>query len=148
MEICGSRSPWETILDIKTVDGMCRWFVINIRKVSESLHIKPESQHSYHVSNCVKYIHKNYHENISLRDLSIKYDINNAYLSRIFKKETGKNLTDYINDVRIDEAKKLIETTTLKMYEIAEQCGFSSTQRFFMVFKKTVGTSPGDYRKN
>lgn len=147
IEISGSRSPWEAIMDIKTVDGMCKWFEANIHKIESQLSTPADDSHSYHVSKCIKYIHQNYSENISLRDLSDMYDINNAYLSRIFKKETGKSLTDFINDVRIEEAKKLIQNTSLKMYEIAEQCGFSSTQRFFMVFKKVVGTSPGDFRK-
>lgn len=147
IEISGSRSPWETIMDIKTVDGMCAWFTLNIGKIQDTLKPEVDNAHSYHVGKCIKYIHNHYEENINLRELADKYDINNAYLSRIFKKETGKSLTDYINDVRIEEAKNMIQNSSKKMYEIAELCGFSSTQRFFMVFKKLVGVSPGDYRK-
>lgn len=147
IEISGSASPWEIIMELKTVDAMCLWFIENIQKIKANFYFTDNTNYSYHVSKCIKYIEQHYENNVSLSDLSYDLDINSAYLSRLFKKETGKSLTDYLTDVRISEAKHLIENTTLKMYEIAERCGFSSTQRFFLIFKKVVGESPGDFRK-
>ena len=147
IEIFDSRSPWETVMNIKTVDGMCQWFVNAVHEMNNKLKPSNDNNYSYHVQKSIVFIDKHYSENISLSDLSDKLDINNAYLSRIFKKETGNSITDYINNVRIEEAKSLIQNTNKKMYEIAEQTGFSSTQRFFLIFKKVVGSSPGDFRK-
>ncbi|MBC7959099.1 MAG: response regulator [Vallitaleaceae bacterium] len=147
IDVCHSRSPWEVIMDIKTVDGMCTWFIGVIEEMKVRLQPTQVNTYSYHVEKCTKYIHQHYGENISPSDLSDMFDINNAYLSRIFKKETGSSITDYINSVRIEESKSLIQNTNKKMYEIAELTGFSSTQRFFLIFKKMVGCAPGDFRK-
>lgn len=146
-DIFGSRSPWEDIMDIKTVDGMYTWFKKAIHHIEAGLKVEENTAYSYHVSKSIQYIKDHYSDAISLKALSDELDINNAYLSRLFKKETGIGLTDYINQVRIDKAKELIETTHKKMYEIAELTGFNNNQRFFSVFKKVVGESPGDYKK-
>ncbi len=61
---------------------------------------------------------------------------NKAYLSRIFKLETGMTTTDYINDIRIEKAKELITDTTYKLYEIAEMVGYISSSTFSVIFKK------------
>ncbi|SHH92982.1 response regulator transcription factor [Clostridium grantii] len=148
IELSGSHSPWETIMDMKTVDGMCTWFNRNIEIISDLLCSKVDNNYSYHVQKSINYIHKHYSQNISLNDLSEMDNLNSSYLSRIFKKETGTSITDYINKVRTEEAKSLIQNSNKKMYEIAELTGFSSTQRFFLIFKKVVGSSPGDFRKN
>lgn len=147
-EIFGSRSPWESIMDIKTVDGMCTWFKKSINNLEALIRKAAPITYSYHVNKCIKYVDEHYSETISLQELADSLDINNAYLSRIFKKETGISLSDYINQVRIETAKELIEHTNKKMYEIAELSGYNSTQRFFQAFKKIVGKAPGDYRKS
>lgn len=147
IELSGSRSPWDDIMNQKSVEDMSNWFIGHIRRIKENIIVEKISQYTYHVQNCVNYIDKHYGDNISLRDLADELDINNAYLSRIFKKEVGLSVTDYINKVRVEQAKSLIQQSHKKMYEIAELTGFNSTQRFFAIFKKFVGQSPGDYKK-
>lgn len=147
-KICDSPSPWEDILALKTVDDMCHWHLKSFLKIKEMVSVPISNDYSYHTQKIVDHIMAHYKEAISLQDLATQFDMSNAYLSRLFKKETGQSMTDFVNNVRIEEAKKLLDESTMKMYEIAEQTGFSSNQRFFSTFKKFMGISPGEYRKS
>jgi two-component system, response regulator YesN len=82
---------------------------------------------------------------ISLKVLSQRFDISRIYLGQLFKKETGKNFSQYINERRVDSAKKLLRTTPLKANEIAALVGYSSPNYFYRVFKKYAGVYPSEY---
>ena len=69
-----------------------------------------------------------------------------SYISRLFKRETGELLTDYITRVRIDEAKRLIRETKDTFDHIAEQVGYLNAKILARTFKKTEGILPSQYR--
>lgn len=94
----------------------------------------------------LRFIEKNYKEG-SLTDLSqeLHYDI--STLSRIIKKETGKNYTDLVREKRLSQACFFIETTDMNIDEIAALVGYENVSFFYRVFKKTFGISPKKYRK-
>ncbi len=94
------------------------------------------------------YIRENYMDvNLNVAALGPIFGIVSKYLSRLFKEATGSGLLDYINQVRIDEAKKLLVHTELKMEEVSERVGYSNISTFLRVFKKYTGTTPGKYRE-
>ncbi len=82
----------------------------------------------------------------SLKKLSELVGYSSNHLSTLFKKKYGVTFQDYLIQVRIDKAKRLILTTSLKNYEIAEQVGFSDVNYFGTRFKKIVGISPKQYK--
>ena len=94
------------------------------------------------------YIHRNYRENLKLETIAPLFGYSSSYLGKIFNKKLGINFNTYVDNVRIEEAKKLLEENTLKVYEIAEQVGYSNVDYFHKKFKKVTGTSPAEYRKN
>ena len=94
------------------------------------------------------YIHRNYRENLKLETIAPLFGYSSSYLGKIFSKKLGINFNTYVDNVRIEEAKKLLEENTLKVYEIAEQVGYSNVDYFHKKFKKVTGTSPAEYRKN
>lgn len=67
-------------------------------------------------------------------------------LSKIFKEETGETFVSYLTELRLKEAEKLLKTTELKTYEIAERTGFSDYHHFCKTFKKVTGKTPSDIR--
>lgn len=73
--------------------------------------------------------------------------ISASYLSRLFKKETAVNLTEYINQRRIEHAENLLLTTKLQIQTIAQHCGILDVQYFSRLFKKIKGCSPFEFRK-
>lgn len=94
------------------------------------------------------YIHHNYKENLKLENIAPLFGYSSSYLGKVFSKKLGINFNSYVDQVRIDEAKKLLSQEALKVYEIAEQVGYSNVDYFHKKFKKYEGTSPAEYRKN
>ena len=95
-----------------------------------------------------KEIHARYAENISLRDLSQKFFINSAYLGQIFKKKYGKSFKDYLTDVRIHEAAKMLSGTDKKIILIAEEVGYKDSDYFVQKFIDRMGCTPSKYRRD
>ena len=96
----------------------------------------------------VDYIKTNYSRAITLEDIAEYAGISRIYLSQSFKKETGQNISDYLIQYRLKKAKKLLLTSNLKVYTIAEMCGFGSVQYFGQIFKKMTGFSPYQFKDN
>lgn len=94
------------------------------------------------------YIHAHYNEDISVADLSIVLNLSPNYLSKLFRSETGKRIVEYINEYRIEAAKKLLRETNLKVYEVGEKTGFQETSYFCKVFKEMTGVTVSEYRKS
>ncbi|GGJ57976.1 AraC family transcriptional regulator [Virgibacillus salexigens] len=93
------------------------------------------------------YINQNYRNNITLDLLAKVGHINKYYLSHTFKKDMGISPIEYLNKVRIKEAKILLDTTDYNIGEIAEIIGFSSQSFFTQAFKRTTNQTPSTYRK-
>lgn len=95
-----------------------------------------------------KFIADNIENNeLSLTLISDFIQRNPAYISVIYKNETGNNISDYIVNLRIDKAKELLESTNLKAYEIGKRVGYNDSSYFTKIFRKIVGVSPSIYKK-
>jgi two-component response regulator len=93
------------------------------------------------------YINEHFCSNsISLEEVADQFRKNPAYISKVFKKETGFNFSDYIVQKRMEKSKELLKDMTLKIYEIAEMTGYADASNFIKVFKKHCGMSPNEYR--
>jgi two-component system response regulator YesN len=68
-------------------------------------------------------------------------------LSVLFKKEMGETITEYINRVRIDKAKKMLQQVNFKIYDIAQELGYQNPSYFAFQFKKSTGYTPAEYRR-
>lgn len=83
----------------------------------------------------------------SLKQLADQLGFSPNYLSVLIKKDVGLNFQDYLNQERMKQAKYLLLTTDLKIYEIAEKVGFWDMNYFSQRFKQTVGVTPRQFRK-
>lgn len=99
------------------------------------------------ISEIAQFINQNYHEALSLTSLANRFYISPSYLSKVFKETTNFTLVEYINNVRIKEAKRLLLESRKKVVEIAAEVGFGSVTHFGRVFKEITGNSPLFYRK-
>lgn len=93
------------------------------------------------------YIHSHYQEDLSLDLLAQKFGISNCYLSHQFKSVTGFTVTDYIQMTRIRNVQAMLINTQIPITEAAAPCGFNSFSQFNRVFRKHIGMSPSQYRK-
>lgn len=94
------------------------------------------------------FIKNHYSENITLESVANNVYMNSFYFSAFFKKHTGKNFKEYLNEIRLENAVKLLITSNLHLSEIAEKTGFKSLRSMNELFSKAYGETPGEYRKN
>lgn len=95
----------------------------------------------------VDYIEKNYQAEITLQHISERFFLSREYISRRFKQELNENLSDFIERIRIEKTKLLLGNPQLKIVQIAEMVGYRDEKYLSKVFKKAVGVSPNQYRK-
>ncbi len=95
----------------------------------------------------VQYIRSNYSRELRLEQLAGIFGYNSAYLGKVFHQYTGENFNNYLDRIRITEAKRLLETDDYKVYEVAEMVGYSNINYFHNKFKKYVGISPLNYKR-
>ena len=108
---------------------------------------KKETKKETLVKNIAQYIDENYMNNITLKEISEVFFISPSSLSHIFKDETGLSPMQYVINRRIGQAQSLLIDTNIKISEIEESLGFSSSCHFSALFKKHVGVSPKGYRE-
>lgn len=94
-----------------------------------------------------KYIDENYNQKITLDMLAEKFYINKFYMTRLFKKQFGISIVNYILQVRITHAKQLLRFTDLSAEYIGDVCGFNDVNYFARTFRKIEGVTPGQFRK-
>jgi AraC-like DNA-binding protein len=99
------------------------------------------------VSQVIKYITENFHQNITLSSVAKEFYISPFYLSKLFKQTTNFTFVEYLNSIRIKNSKELLKNTNYKIIDIAEKVGFSNNTHFTRVFKIIVGMSPMKFRK-
>lgn len=102
---------------------------------------------NYLIRETIDYVHHNFTRDISAEDLAEHLHISKVYFSQLFSREMGYPFTKYLTSYRVDYAKEQLKETNNRIYEIAEQCGYSDVKYFMKVFKKLTGMSPQAYRE-
>ncbi|MFC4323707.1 helix-turn-helix domain-containing protein [Litchfieldia salsa] len=98
------------------------------------------------VNKIYKYVQAHLYEKITGKSISNHLNMNYSYICRHFKQETGKTVTEFINEMKIKESIRLLEITEMPIIQISTQLGFSSQNYFHTVFKKVTGLTPIEYR--
>ena len=101
--------------------------------------------YTYLVKRSIEVIHKYRHEKISTGFVAEKVKAERTYLAKLFKQETGKTLTEYIKQVKMELAAELIKTHTYQLSEISEMLGFTNYSYFSKQFKSYYGITPEKY---
>lgn len=93
------------------------------------------------------YLQEHYKEIHSLEELTTYFRVSKSYLCRIFRKQTGLTIVEYINRLKVEEAYKLLQETELSIHEVSMRCGFDTVIYFNRVFRRIMGVTPKDARK-
>lgn len=95
----------------------------------------------------VDYLQNHYMDQITLNEVAEYTYVSTYYISRMFKRELGKNFVDFLNVIRVEKAKELLRDVRLKTYEVAERVGIPDAQYFSKLFRKYTGLTPTEYRE-
>lgn len=98
------------------------------------------------VVKCIDYINEHIAERITVKDLSHHLELSESYISKIFLKDMGVSVSQYILDLKIAKAKHMLQYSDESIINIAKSLSFSSQSHFISVFQKHTGTTPLKYR--
>jgi AraC-like DNA-binding protein len=108
--------------------------------------LKPETGEI--VAKAVAFIQENLDQELSIRLIAQRINVSKSVLYKKFRDRFGCTIGEYINKKRVEQARKLLATTSLSIEEISQQCGFSSASYFTKIFKRHMGISPLKFKKN
>ncbi|MCQ2598285.1 MAG: response regulator [Treponema sp.] len=98
------------------------------------------------IEEALEYISKNYTKNINMAIVANHVSVNYTWFSEKFKEHTGVNFNEYLKNLRIEEAKRLLEKDCYKVYEVAERSGFGDVKYFMKTFREITGKTPTEWK--
>lgn len=135
-----------SVYDASTIDKIKEIIVDQILELSKIMN-ENVVKYTPIVQQVVSYIDERYFEEVSLKTLSQKYNINSSYLGQIFTKEVGYSFSEYLNKIKNMKAKELILNTNMRINDIAKEVGYYETSYFYRKFKEFYGVSPATLRE-
>ncbi len=147
-EVFGLNSNYlAEIGTIENFDKLNSWLYTVLMRFTNSVFKVDDTKHSDIIQRVMEYINNHLSDKISLNDISNYVNFSVSYLSRIFKEETGENISAYINRMRVEQAKVLLLNPKYSLLDIAAISGFEEQSYFNKVFKKLCGITPGKFRE-
>lgn len=134
------------IHNCKTLDELNRWLSNVLIRFTNAVFDVGTVKHSDIIMKIIEYVRRNYMKKITLNDISNHVNFSVSYISRIFKEEMGTNMMNFINKVRVENAKMLLMKNEIPLIEVSYLCGFEDQTYFNKVFKKLTNISPGKFR--
>ena len=140
------REKIEAIYQAGSLEEICR-ITEEAIKAFELWLQKMEQGARSDIDRVKQYIQYHVNEDLSIDKLAAQVYLSQGYLSSVFKKETGMNLSRYIRQCRMEKAKELLKNTNMKVVQICEKVGFANVSYFCQNFREYCGVSPDKYRK-
>lgn len=137
--------PFAELSSLNNLDEIGDFFRSVCTKATAAL-LERQQQESDILRRSLDYIARNYHNRISLDDVSAYVGYSSKYFSRYFKDQTGITFVNYLNRLRIQAAKELLADPNIVIKDVAARVGFENINTFFRVFKQFEGVTPGQYR--
>ncbi len=140
-------NPYNSLMECKSIPELQR----RSRRIFEALNARTGEDKKPSTSDRIKeiaeYLKENYYNpDLSIMLLAEKFQMNPSYLSRVFKKQMGVGLSEYLQKIRIESAKELMHKKELSIKEISERVGYNNVMTMNRAFKKYEGTTPGRIR--
>jgi two-component system response regulator YesN len=126
----------------ESLEQLRLWLIAWWDMLAKVVRTRPE------IALAIQYIKKHLDTDLSQETVANKVELSPAYLGRIFKRDMGISMTDYITEQRIQLAKKHLVDGTYRNYELAEKIGFTSYSYFCTIFKKVTGQTPNEYKNS
>jgi two-component system response regulator YesN len=142
------RQLFEQLFNLKTIAETESWFMKTVLEPMVTLlNKKWESQNKNISEHMIEIIHEEFESDLTLDLCATRLNYHPNYLKTVFRKETGVNFSDYVSQYRLNQAKKWLLETDMKVSQIAERLRYQNSQNFIRYFRKMEDMTPGDYRK-
>ena len=129
------------------MESLREWFLDKTREICTKMENSKEKEAVSVIDRAKEYIEENFRKDISLDDVSREVDISPYYFSKLFKQETGKNFIEHLTEIRLKNARELLQNSQLSIKEICAESGYSDPNYFSRIFKKSEGVTPSEFRE-
>lgn len=136
-----------SLLKINDIGELEYIFVSKIRTLIEALNSERHAQMNSLILEAITYIKLNYKQNITLDDVAKEINMSYHYFSKFFKESTGKKFSDYVMDIRMEEAKRLLADPENSIKDICYAIGYNDPNYFSKIFRKVTGKAPTEFRQ-
>lgn len=133
------------ILEEEDREVLRRQFVSAMVKMAKAIVIHGQEPDGI-VARAKEYIRQNFRHDLALEEVARAVDISPYYFSKLFKEEAGTNFSEYLTDLRIEEAKHLLKAGELSIKQVCAESGYSNPNYFSRIFKKWTGITPTEFR--
>ncbi|PAV31220.1 hypothetical protein CIL05_00755 [Virgibacillus profundi] len=141
-------SDLNRIADFNSIEQLHQQLQTIVMDVCKEVDSKKESHNDKMRNDILDYIKASYKlYDLSLESVALKFQLSVSYLSRFFKEQTGTTFTQYVQDLRMNEVKRLLKETDQPIKDIVVEVGYKDVANFTRKFKNLVGVTPGQYRK-
>lgn len=137
----------EEIQRAETIIALKSGFANAVKCLSREIEEERKQRHRKEITHITEYLNKNYGRKISLDNIAKQVNLNKSYLCRMFKKETGQSLMNYLNNIRMEKAGEFLKQVDASVKEAAAAVGVGDPFYFCKIFIKYHGISPTDYKK-
>ena len=138
----------DELLLIDTLTETQAWMIEKFQEISRYIEGKRAEQNYIVINRIIDIIENYYSQDLTVEGFAEEVYLSPNYIRKIFKKEMGKTILDYIIQTRMNKAIELMRTTFLSIKDIAEKVGYKDSSYFGQVFKQKYGVTPGEYRKS
>jgi Response regulator containing CheY-like receiver domain and AraC-type DNA-binding domain len=139
---------YEKIQNFETAEEINIWIGNMVHWILAFFKERQSAGTKSQIEKAQEFIRRNYDKDLPLKVVSEYVSLSENYFSAQFSKYVGTNFSEYISSIRIEKAKKYLETTDFKMYDICNRIGYANVEHFSRVFKKLTGFSPLRYRNH
>ena len=134
------------ILASNNVQNILRTILEAAEKIVVNIHGQREESKNRALNGAKRYIMQNYTDpELNLTRVAEHVNLSPSYVSQLFKRLDNCTFTEYLNSVRIEQAKKLLSTTHMRVYEVADAVGYQNSKYFFQLFKQITGKRPREF---
>ncbi|MFC6332741.1 response regulator [Paenibacillus septentrionalis] len=140
-------SPAEEMTAPYNPASLREWLLQTVEQLLDGLQVGDNSKHRQMTNFMIRFVHENYSNNITIKQLADELQLSKNYLGQIFRNVTGESFNQYVTRVRMEKAKQMIIEGKLYIYEIAEKVGYTNIPYFSSQFKKITGVNPTDLQK-
>lgn len=135
----------EEVLEVTNRKELELYAALWLNHLMQAMYKYKKINNHFLIEQALQYIEEHYGENIMLDDIASYLEVSSFYLSKLFKKATGRNFTDLLAEKRVEKAKTLLRSQ-MSVKEITFAVGFNSQNYFTKVFKKYCGITPTEYK--
>ncbi len=139
--------PYQKLANKQRIEDITDWFEELTDRVIVSVSEEFNAKGTNHITKILDIIDADLSQDLSLNAVASRLSLNPSYVSRLFKQFVGKTFVEFVTSRRIEQGKLLLETTDMKVGDVATSVGYQNSYYFIKLFKEATGMTPGEYRK-